>query len=164
MAEVIRKPGPGKAQLEAMLQNLRGASVKVGFFEDHQYDNGTPMASVAVWIEFGTKTSPPRPVFRITVREHQEDWRKLVRLLSKKVATGELSVRQVMEQLGNAAAGHLATAISELTDPPLAEATIKNRMSRKKNKDTVGNLDKPLIDTGLLFAGVTFQVTGGGAE
>lgn len=161
MAKVIRKDGPGATKLEAMLKSLRGASVKVGFFEDAQYGDGTPIAMVAVWMEFGTTTSPPRPVFRLTVQEHQEEWRTLVQLLSKQLASGGMTVKDIMEQLGSAATGHLSKTIATLSDPPLAEATIKGRMSRKADKDTVGNLDKPLIDTGLLFSALTWQVKGG---
>lgn len=161
MAKVIRQDGPGAAKLEAMLKSLRGASVKIGFFEDAQYGNGTPIAMVALWIEFGTKTSPPRPVFRLTVREHREEWRELVRLLSKQLVSGGLTVKDIMEQLGSAATGHLSKTIATLSDPPLADATIKGRLSRRADKDAMGNLDKPLIDSGLFFASPTWQVEGG---
>lgn len=161
VAKVVRQEGPGATQLRAILANLKDAAVKVGFFEDAQYEDGTPVAYVAVWIEFGTKTSPPRPVFRVAVKEHLGEWRELVRLLSKKVATGQLTMLQVLDQLGAAATGHLSKAIAGLKEPALAESTIKNRMNRKANKDFRGNLDKPLIDSGLFFASPSWQVEKG---
>lgn len=39
------------------------ASVRVGVLESATYPDGTPVAMVAFWNEYGTKTSPVRAFF-----------------------------------------------------------------------------------------------------
>ena len=47
------------------------SGVKVGFFSTAKYQDGTPVAAVAAWNEFGTKTIPERPFFRNALAESE---------------------------------------------------------------------------------------------
>jgi len=58
----------------------------------------------------------------------------------------------VFEKLGLLAAGQVGEKIASITTPPLAEETIKARQRKMANGKFTGNLDKPLVETGLLIA------------
>ena len=65
--------------LARMLKMLLGRKVKlphvsIGFFENERYDDGTYVAQVAFWNEFGTKTAPARPFMRVAVKAHEDEW------------------------------------------------------------------------------------------
>ena len=49
------------------------ASVRVGVLENATYPDGTPVAMVAFWNEYGTKTSPVRAFFRTTVSDQKKE-------------------------------------------------------------------------------------------
>jgi hypothetical protein len=63
MAEV-----KGGEKLEAALATLATklavpATLRVGFLENAKYPDGTPVAAVAAWQNYGTGSIPPRPFF-----------------------------------------------------------------------------------------------------
>jgi hypothetical protein len=64
--------------LESIGRNAR-AKVKVGFLAGGAtYADGTPIAQVAFWQEFGTPGArfpiPPRPTFRMMIAKHKGEW------------------------------------------------------------------------------------------
>lgn len=69
----------GGDKLQKALNDLakkvkRGGTVEVGVFEDATYPDGTSVARVAKWNEFGTKSTPPRPFMRQTINDKQGSW------------------------------------------------------------------------------------------
>ena len=50
----------GFDNLARRLKTLAATKVKVGFFEEDSYDDGTPVAQVAAWNEYGTSFHPER--------------------------------------------------------------------------------------------------------
>lgn len=54
------------------------AHVNVGYLAEATYPDGTPVAQVAFWQEFGTPAArfpiPPRPTFRTMIAKHQKEW------------------------------------------------------------------------------------------
>ena len=52
--------------------------LEVGFFESATYKDGTKVAQVAYWNEYGTPTIPPRPFFRDAIKEKSKEWLKLI--------------------------------------------------------------------------------------
>ena len=60
------------------------SSVAVGFFADAKYQDGTPVAAVAAWNEFGTKNIPERPFFRNALAESE---RGVSNILAKGIDT-----------------------------------------------------------------------------
>ena len=53
--------------------------VTVGFYKSAKYPDGTQVATVAAWNEFGAKGIPERPFFRTALRQVRADVRELLR-------------------------------------------------------------------------------------
>jgi hypothetical protein len=141
----------------ARVQGLEGVSGKVGYFESAKYTDGTPVASIAAVHEFGYAEGkiPPRPTMRPTIAKKSGEWSKNFGGGAKAIAAGTMTATQVMEAVGMAAAGDVRKTIAELKAPPLKEATIDRRKRRYADKNTTGNLAKPLVDTAVMVNAVT---------
>jgi len=160
MARVVRKPGPGMEQLKNALAALDDKVGKVGWFESAKYPDGTPVAYVAAIQEFGYAAGgiPPRPMLRSTINEQSAAWIALVTSGAKAIMAGNSTTQNVMEALGLLAAADVRKKISTITEPALKPGTIKARMRKRADKKTVGNLTKPLVDSGLMLATVNNTV------
>lgn len=152
MAKVTRTPGPGAQQLQALLDGLGNVRGKTGWFESAKYPDGTPVAYVAAIQEFGAGKIPPRPFMRPTVAEQQAAWRESLDKGARSILSGDRTLLQVVELLTLKAAGDIAKTISEVYNPPLAEATIRARAGR--NAKGMAST-KPLVDTGIMINSVT---------
>lgn len=76
-AKITRKAGSGADILKNLTKSAtKLPHVNVGFFESAQYPDGTYVAQVAYWNEFGTKTSPARPFMRNAISKSKNDWGK----------------------------------------------------------------------------------------
>jgi hypothetical protein len=152
--------GPGKKQLEIMLKNVGNKVGKVGWLDRSAYEGGVPVAYVAAIQEYGyaPKNIPPRPFMRITIANKQNEWKALSERGAKAIVKGNSNTYQVMEGIGLRAAGDVRRTISTIQDPPLKESTIKARLARRANKKTIGNLRKPLVDTGFMLGTLTNSV------
>jgi hypothetical protein len=159
----------GKNLIQA-IKHLEDKSVKVGWFEKSEYANGTKVALVAAQNEYGNprKRIPARPFMRPTVMEYQNQWKKLVEDGSKKVIKGSLNLNQVLDLLGFSAESDIKKTIKKIYYPALAEKTVLNRINRNKNlsskkgrlsEQNIGNVTKPLIDTGIMFNTITHEVS-----
>lgn len=132
---------------ERLMKNsgvLVGLPVGTGSYED-----GAPIAVIAAVHEFGSAdgTIPERSFLRVPLRQNAEDFKSVWRAQISKVVEGELSMHQVMSQLGARAVAVSQEAISEGIAPGNAESTVKRKGS-----------SKPLIDTGQLRQSITFIV------
>ncbi len=74
---------------------------------------------------------------------------------SKAVIEGRRNIGQVMDAIGLKAAADIKKKISNIWEPPLSPYTIKQRLSKKSNQRVIGNLTKPLIDTGIMLNTLT---------
>lgn len=155
--KVKRIPGEGKAILEKIIVEGKDTQGKVGFFESAKYENGTPVAQVAVTQEFGDpeKNIPPRPFFRNAIAENQTAWKALVSKLIRAVVKGKITYHEAIEMIGLTAAGHVRKSISVLTAPALAESTIRARLRKRADGKTIGLLTKPLVDSKIMINSVT---------
>ena len=67
----------GGKKLNAFIRKAKNAKsvkeIQVGFFSSAKYPDGTPVAAVAAWNEFGTKRIKERPFFRNAISEGAED-------------------------------------------------------------------------------------------
>lgn len=158
--KIERVSGAGSKQLEIALKNLQGKVGKVGWFEKSKYENGISVAYVATIQEYGypAKNIPPRPFMRPTIVKQQVEWRKVAESGSKAVIEGRSTIGNVMEAIGLKAAGDIRKTISAVWSPPLSPKTIAARLRKRSDKKTVGNLTKPLIDTGIMFGTLTNTV------
>jgi hypothetical protein len=157
---VKRVDGPGKKQLEIMIKGLGNKVGKVGWLDRSAYENGVTAAYVAAIQEYGyaPKNIPPRPFMRITIANKQQDWKRLAETGAKAIAKGNSNMTRVMEGIGLKAAGDVRRTISTIQNPPLKQSTIDARLRKRSNKTTVGNLTKPLVDTGFMLATLTNSV------
>lgn len=125
--------------------------VRVGFFSKARYPDGTPVASVALWNEFGTRRdgeehTPERPFFRQAIRQMETDIPEILRN-GIDPEKGVLD-RRLANRIGAHAQALIERQIQTLAKPENAESTIARKGSGKK----------PLIDTSLMLQSVTFQV------
>ena len=160
--KVQRKAGAGVFQLLTMIEGLSNKVARVGFFPNHKYDDAekTPVAMVAAQNEFGNpaKRIPPRPFMRPTAESKRTEWQDVARRGARAIARGNATTYSVLDSLGQLAAGDIKKTISQVSSPPLRPATIAARLAKMKDGKTIGKLNKPLVETGLLFNSVTSEV------
>lgn len=134
------------------MQELKGVQGKAGWLETLPYPGeggkeGPPVALVAVTHEFGYPEGgiPSRPFMRPAIAAHAKDWFGLLGQGAKAILNGTNTPMAVMELVAMRAAADIAEAISQVTEPPLKDATI----AAKKGET------KPLYETGHLITTVT---------
>lgn len=154
MAKVVHKKDPVFEQITLALKELEGKQAKAGWFETAKYENGTPVAYVATIQEFGCPENgiPSRPFMRPAIAKYRDEWSSMAKKGAKAILKGAFTASQVMEMIAMRAASDVAKEITEVTSPPLKPATIAARLRKKSDKSTIGNLTKPLVDTGLMLA------------
>lgn len=134
LAKVLRNAGKGGIR-----------SIDVGVFASAKYPDGTPVAAVAAWNEFGTSTIPERPAIRNANIENEDN---LVRLIKKTVDPEKMVItKRIGGLIGANHQGATQQSIVKLRDPANAPATIKAKKS-----------SNPLIDTGFYKNSITFKV------
>ena len=157
MAKVTRTDGPGKAALLALIAEAKDKHVKVGFLPSAKYENGMPVAYVAIIHEKGcaAKGIPPRPFFGPTIDRCGKEWRTMAVEMAAMVLKGQLTITQLLERLALVAEGNVAETIAQKTSPPLKPRTIEARKRKRLRGFKVGSFDKPLQESGVLFTSVT---------
>ena len=125
-------------------QSSGSLKVRVGIFESAKYEDGTPVAAVALWNEYGTANIPPRPFFRNTVAAHKDEWPHQAAAILQ--ANGG-DMRQTLALLGEGVKGQIVETIQNFKQPANAPATV-----RKKG------FDKPLIDRGTLWRSIGSEI------
>lgn len=126
----MKKTGDLGASLKKFIQEKK--VLRVGFIDEATYPDGTPVAQVAFWDEYGTENSPPRPFFRETIKENQAEWVKSVGNLAKNGDTDK-----ALGLLGEQITGQIVQAITTFDDPPNAESTIKKKGFNAPLRDTM---------------------------
>jgi len=113
------------------------------------YEDGAPIAVIGAVHEFGSADGriPERSFLRVPLRQNAETFQAIWRAQVPKVVDGDMTMHQVMSQLGARAVAVSQEAISEGIAPENAESTKKRKGS-----------SKPLIDTGALRQSITFIV------
>ena len=119
--------------------------LEIGFFETARYPNGTFVAQVARYNEFGTLNIPMRPFFRNAIQKNIKKWYATLQNAINQNATPS----KALSIVGEVARADIIQSITDLRTPPNAESTIKSKKSTN-----------PLIDTGLMRRSVTYKVKG----
>jgi hypothetical protein len=135
------------ANVERKLKEIAArmsGSVEVGFLENATYPDGTPVAAVAFWNEFGNGSAPPRPFFRGMIANESPSWPAKVAALAK---SNHDDGAKVLALMGEDIQGALIQSINDFTTPELAEST-------KKRK----GFDKPLIDSSHMVNSTNYRV------
>ncbi|NSL91710.1 HK97-gp10 family putative phage morphogenesis protein [Acetobacter syzygii] len=110
-----------RAALEKLSQKVKsGAHVRVGFLEGETYPDGTSVAQVAAWNEFGTLTADPRPFMRNTVTNNSGGWGIA---LGAALEETDFDAKKALNATGMIIAGQVRDEISALDTPPNAPLT-----------------------------------------
>lgn len=146
------KGGDGvKSQLEFYGRNIvKGGLLKVGYFENAKYPDGTSVAQVAFWQEFGNKRIPPRPTFRPMIAKHSSTWGKA---FGKLLHFTKFDVKKALALMGKGIKDQLVESIVNTPQPQLSNITLMLR----KMKDE----DPQLVVTGATVAEAARRVAAG---
>ena len=163
----------GGRKLRVFLRKARSAKsrskgVDVGFFKTARYSDGTYVASVAAWNEFGTDDGrvPERPFFRQAIEGAD---RVINPILKAGVdpQTMELD-EQTASAVGAVMVGRIQASIRNLRVPENAEITVKGGWMRSKTGKPIfikgKGSDNPLIDEGIMRQSVDYEVGDAGDE
>ena len=106
-----------------------------------------------------TITIPPRPFFRNAIKTYGPKWGEQMGLLLKRT---EFDASKSLHLMGEIIQGQIQTSILDLRDPPLAPSTIRRKSQGKVSAlaKAIGGPAKPLIDTGVMWNSVSYEVNG----
>jgi len=115
------------------------------------YKSGESIAVIAAVHEFGSADGriPERSFLRVPLRSNQQDFAAVLAGSLPDVLNGNLSMAQLMDQLGARAVATSQEAISAGIPPPNAPSTVAQKGS-----------SQPLVDTGRLRQSITWVVEG----
>lgn len=176
VAENVRR------KLNDIARQMGAGQVKVGFLADgplSTYPDGTPVATVAFWDEFGHGgkfPSPPRPYFRTMIAKESPSWPGKMAQLAKLT---HFDGPTVLKLMGEDIAGALQESIANFDSVPLAQSTLILRKNFWSNRDQItqqdvinaihaaadgetgatGSQAKPLVWTGQMLRAVSYEVT-----
>lgn len=131
--------------LEAIAKRMGGGQVAVGFMEGSTYADGTPVAAVAYWNEYGKTDQPARPFFRNMIEAESPTWPGKMAAAAK--ATN-YDGDKVLALMGEDIKGALQQSINDFTTPAIKESTAAAK-----------GFDKPLIDSSHMLNSVAIEVT-----
>jgi hypothetical protein len=127
MAASMSGGGKLDAYLAKMAKQLdKQQTLRVGFLETAKYPDAdhTQVAQVAAWLNFGSKTAPPRPFFTDMVAAKSPAWGdKLCKLIQ--INDGDIALS--LGQVGEGIKGQLESALINLNSPPLSKITLMLR-------------------------------------
>jgi hypothetical protein len=119
-------------------------SLRVGFLEKARYPDGTLVAAVAAFNEFGTSKSPARPFFRGMVKEKSKTWAPAI---AENLKRTNYDATKTLEIVGMGIKGQLQDAIRNFQGAPLSPRTIARK-----------GFDKQLIDSSQMLKSVDYDV------
>ena len=159
-------------KLHERIVRLGELKVEIGWFESAQHPvtgkggavTGTiPTASIAAQNEFGNPKAniPPRPFMRPTLASNRGLWRDQIKQGSRAVILGTETENSMMEKIGLSVSGHIRAAIAQVQKPALEKETVQARLRIRKDKKTIGLLEKPLVFEGILLNSLTYIIKDG---
>lgn len=128
-----------RAKLEEIAKKIDGKhELNVGFLENATYpdEEGTSVAQVAWWLNYGTKTAPARPYFTKMVEEKSPKWGdSLMNIL----VLNDYDIKDALAKMGEGISGQLRQAIVDLNAPTLSPITLMLRQMKINNPNLVVN-------------------------
>lgn len=82
------------------VRSMNGRQVSVRIPAGAKYPNGTPVRKVAMFIEYGTASMPPRPYMRMARAEHKAEWWNMIRREMRLVVKKQETVTQGLKKVG----------------------------------------------------------------
>ena len=129
------------------LYELQDQKVYAGIKEGTVYEDGTSVAAVAAFNEYGTSTIPPRPFMKQSFEKNRSELETMCTEALRTVNEGG-SADAGLEKIGLFMKESIRKEIDTGSFTPNAESTVKAKGS-----------SKPLIDTGLMRDSVDYEVT-----
>lgn len=145
---------------------LREGIVRVGWFEGMRYEDGTTVAAVARFNEYGALAAgkyyiPPRPFMRPALHQHKLQLNARLRQLYSRALKDGTSTTQALEQFGEFVAELVRSQIDLTMTPANSPVTIHGGWLR-----TAGGVPfhvepkrgtHPLKDTGFMQDSITYK-------
>lgn len=164
--------------LEQIAKRMGAGSVRVGFLEGATYPDGTPVAAVAYWDEFGhggNFPAPPRSFFRTMIAKESPKWGKKMAGLAK---ITNYNGNLILKLMGEDISGALKQSIINTNAPALSPTTLILRAKFWTNPQAITITDvldaqraaargeegaadtqaKPLVWTGHMLNSVGYEV------
>lgn len=134
------------------LQELSQMQVRVGFQRGKKHKEkgkraGADLVDIALYNELGTDTIPSRPFLAQTVDQQGEAIKQASAEMVVQVVEGKMKGKQALKNIGVLVKGAVQHQMVEGEFVPNAPSTVQRKGS-----------DKPLIDTGQLRQGVSYQI------
>lgn len=147
MAITIDNLTPEGRKFFKELEELAKLEVQVGFHEDAgAYDDGMPVAAIAVLNEFGASQIPARPFMKQSFEAHEKELLKACEQVNKELANGG-TAESALKKLGVYAKGVVQDEIVNGGFAPNAPSTIAKKRS-----------EQPLIDSGQMRQSVNYKI------
>lgn len=172
---------------DALTQKMPDYLIKAGWFENSKYNDNTPIGGIAAVQNYGatinqsvtpkqrallhylgihlkketdnlTIVIPPTHFMENCQNKNKEKWKNLIKNLSTMIFLGNISADKAMEQIGMIIERDIANEIADGNYPPDKPSTVQAKLSKYKDKKTVGNLDKRLINTAIMLNSVSHQI------
>jgi len=147
-------------KIQAAINNIDKAALRVGWGEKLAYEDGTPVAMIAAQNEFGNPSRhiPPRPFLRPAISDQGTEWKKKIASGMRMVFSDKMTVSGVFEAVGALVKGDIQKSIASVHTPALKTATVKARLRGKKQGKSVSlTIAKPLVDSGYMMASVMYE-------
>ncbi len=137
--------------IKKIFEELSTKAAYVGWLANTaSYDDGTSVAEIAAFNEYGTVNIPARPFMKTAVEKSKDEILRYYQMSTKNIADGKTDANKVLTGLGELGKSKVQESIRHGDWVPNAPATIKRKGS-----------SKPLIDTGLMRDTVTYVIRGG---
>ena len=124
----------------------------VGFFSNATYPDGTSVAEVAIYNEYGdpTRGRLPRSFMRNAIAKNKKDWEKILsHYIAESFENG--NTKKPFDIIGLKAQADIKTSIAEFETPALKLSTIKQKIAK-------GQTAKPLEATKVMLDSVSYEV------
>lgn len=156
----LKKDTKAWERMKKRLLTRTPKAVDVGWFSEARYDNGLPVAWIAMLNEYGYMTSgkykgyhPPRPFFRAFLKQYVNSTvlvgRNIVPLVNQ-VALGKITWAEMHRRLGKQMVEWVKQQILNTNSPPNSPLTI-----------SLKGFNDPLINTGRMYDTVRFRIKRG---
>lgn len=143
------------------LKDPKDASINVGWFDDQQYYDGTSIARVARWNEFGTRQGvPQRPFLRTAIMENEKKWHELLKTMLQRAIDEDKAFTPVLKLFGEQVKADIQETILAGGWKPNAAISIqggwmRNKISGKPFYVTPkGSGKQPLVNTGTMLKSI----------
>lgn len=137
---------PAGKKLTRLYDEMGKRNIKVGF-EDTGYEDGTTVAQVAVWNEYGTSNSPARPFMRGTIENQTSKIERSCESHLRDAIESGSDAKQCCNAIGSDVKGFMQMEIRNGEYAENAPSTIAKKGS-----------SNPLIDTGRMRQSVVYKV------